>query len=124
MKNKKHWAFIVGLILAITSSSGHAGECGYEKCWGAGAFGQTGRISYSFGKWSEKAAFRAANKSCRWQCNEIRTFYNECAAVARGSDRKWVIYQAQTRQEAQERAKRACNSTSSGCRIIVWACSR
>lgn len=124
MRKLKYATSVLGVVLALTSSSGHAGECGYEKCWGAVAFGQTGRISYSFGKWSEKAAFRAANKSCKGHCNEIRTFYNECAAVARGADQKWSLSMAPTRELAQSRATMACSSNSWDCKIVVWACSR
>ena len=124
MKKTKIWASVMGLVLAVSSSSGHAGECGYEKCWGALAFGQTKRISYTYGKWSEEAAYRAASKSCKWRCPEIHTFYNECAAVARGADQKWAISTAQTRDLAKDRATKACSSKSSECRVIVWACSR
>ncbi|WP_369077074.1 DUF4189 domain-containing protein [Cognatishimia coralii] len=124
MKNTILRASLLGLVLAVSSSSGHAGECGYEKCWGAVAFGHKGRISYSFGKWSERAAHREATKSCRWMCSEVHTFYNECAAVARGADQKWAISTARTRDLAKDKAKKACSATSYECRVIVWACSR
>jgi hypothetical protein len=124
MKKSKWLAPTLGLILALASSSVTAGECGYEKCWGAIGFGPSGKITYAFGKWSERAAFRAANKSCKGQCSEIRTFFNECAAVAQGSDQKWSLSKGPTRDLAQTRATRACSSNSTDCQVIVWACSR
>lgn len=124
MKKNKLWACITGLFLALTSSSVAAGECGYEKCWGAVAFGPSDKISYTYGKWSKRAAFRAAYKGCLGKCTEVRTFYNTCASVARASDRSWVLAHGKSSDEAQNNATDACSTSASGCRVIVWACSR
>ena len=124
MKKTTLGAIATGVFLMGASSSAQAGECGYQQCWGAVAFGPSGKISYAYGLWSERAAYRKAVKSCKGACSEVRTFYNECAAVSRGADWKWSWSKAPTRRLAESRANAACSSTSSDCKVIVWACSR
>jgi hypothetical protein len=123
MKNKIMQAAAVLFWLASTSSSSIASECLSGDCWGAVGFGDNGRIGFAYGKKSERAAEWQVTAACRGKCTALRTFYNSCAAMARGNNWKWTWATAETREEAEQQAMRACKLRTGNCETIVWACS-
>lgn len=109
--------------MLLLPSTVWAGQCGYEKCWGGVGFDANGAVGWSYGKWSEEEAYNTVQKVCEWECTEVRTFFDSCAAVASGAQGSWSWAYELTREKAEERAIALCDETSYDCRIVVWSCS-
>jgi hypothetical protein len=97
--------------------------------WGAIAFDYTlGKVGAVTGQPSEKAAEAAAISECRKRgggknCEYISiTYYNQCAAMAWGSDQSASSHAA-TIKEASERAINRCNTLTTDCKIYYADCS-
>ncbi len=101
----------------------NAGQCGYERCWGAVGIGPNGAYGWAHSHGSERAAYNAAQSGCRGNCDEIRTFYNTCGAMARASNGGWGWAWANSRQAAENSALGYCRDYGRNCRVVVWACS-
>ena len=123
MKNILIGATAIFLWLVSTASDSIAGGCANGHCWGALGFGDNGRIGFAYNKKSERAAEWQVSAACRGKCVALRTFYNSCAAMARGNNWKWTWATAETRKEAEQQAMRACKLRTGNCETIVWACS-
>lgn len=116
----------LGALSALCLSAGapaQAGQCGYEKCWGAVGFGPGGAWGYVYGKKSRQAATGAVQKNCGGNCTQIKAFYNTCGAIAAGKKNGWGWGHAPTRAKAESIAMGYCKQYDSGCRIRAWACS-
>lgn len=117
--------FVIGLILAglFWAQPVTAGQCGYDYCWGAVGFGPDGEIGWSYGQWSEESAYNVAQDGCGWGCTEVQTFYNACAAMARGNG-GWGWAFESNRENAESSAVNYCMDHAYDCQVVVWACSR
>ncbi len=112
--------------LAMSGLPLQAGQCGYADCWGAIGFSgkNNGTVGFSFSHWSEAQAYDAAQDHCNWNCAEMRTFKNTCAAIVQGKNGSWSWAKGDTRRRAIGAAHSVCEVTSHGCSTVVWACSR
>ena len=100
-----------------------AGQCGYQKCWGAVAIGPGGAWGAAHSYTSEQAAANAAQGGCEGDCNNIRTFYNQCGALAEGSNGNWGFGYGGTRDIAEVNALSACYDYGPNCGIRAYSCS-
>ncbi|WP_101066890.1 DUF4189 domain-containing protein [Roseovarius salinarum] len=114
-------AVLAGLVLA---SAAAAGQCGYRYCWGAVGFGPGGVHGYAYGQRSEQAAYNVAAEGCGWDCTNIKTFHNACAAMAVGHDGGWGWAHDSIRARAETAALNHCGQHTYNCRVVVWSCSR
>ncbi|SHH48168.1 DUF4189 domain-containing protein [Cognatishimia maritima] len=116
---------ILGFTLSIFAAApATAGQCGFEHCWGAIGFNGDGKIGVAYSHWSEEGAYRTAQEHCGWDCAEMRTFKNSCAAIAQGENGSWSWARARTRSGAERTAHKLCDGRSHSCKTVVWACSR
>lgn len=87
---------------------------------------------YSYGKPSRGAAEQAALANCEAQagrrgaCEIAKWFYNECAALAIGSEGAWGSDYAGTTSGASSKALALCrgNDDSGACSVVTSFCSR
>lgn len=117
---------VVAAVVAVAGLSAPASAfAGY---YGAIAFSQsTGASGWSKNYDDKRGASRAALGYCRESaddCKVVYNFTNSCAALAAGPDggygNAWDVKQ----RRAEKKAIAACNQYSSGCRIVVTACSQ
>lgn len=113
----------MGMVMASWAAAAAAAQCGYDYCWGAVGFGPGGAYGFSHGHVSEQDAYNAAQDGCGWDCTEVRTFYNSCAAMAVGQSGGWGWAYDRTRSLAERNALNYCADYDYGCQIRVWACS-
>jgi hypothetical protein len=96
--------------------------------WGAIAFSRsTGAHGYSHNYATRGAAERRAISGCQRHgrgCQIAVYFANACGALAVGRGNGYGVAWSAGRQDAINRAVRACNGYTSGCRIVRWVCSR
>lgn len=110
--------------LALTGAgAAMAGQCGYERCWGAVAIGPGGYWAFSHSYPSEAAAIDRAQSECSGYCDNIQTFYNTCGAMAQGTHSAWGFGWAGTRWQAEQNALGYCEQYGNDCAVTVWACS-
>ena len=110
-------------ICSVAAGAASAGQCGYDYCWGAVAFGPGGAYGWAHSHWSETDAYNAAQDGCSWNCTEVKTFYNTCGAMAVGVNDGWGWGYSPTRAGAENIAMGYCNQYDYGCSVRVWACS-
>lgn len=91
--------------------------------WGAIGIGPGGAYGYSYGYGSENGAYNRVAQECQYDCTEIRTFFNTCAAMAVASNGGWGWSTGGTRGAAESGALSYCRQYGSGCQVRVWACS-
>ena len=118
----KSYLAYLAVASVVAAGSAQAGQCGYDYCWGAVGFGPNGIIGWSFGQWSEEAAYNVAQDGCGWGCTEVKTFYNTCGAMARG-DGGWGWATESTRAGAEYSAVNYCSDHGRNGQDVVWACS-
>lgn len=124
MKNAlRHILILASLVTSMGPVS--AGQCGYEDCWGAIGFSASGNgsIGVAFSHWSEAGAYEAAQDNCGWECADVRTFKNACAAIVQGENGGWTWARGPTRSGAERMAHQLCDARSHDCKTVVWACS-
>lgn len=109
--------------LIFSAPQALAGQCGYEECWGAIGFDDAGNIGVSYSQWSEERAYELAQEQCAWNCAEMRTFKNTCAAIAQGENGGWTWAKGKSRSSAEQTAHRLCDNRTYNCKTVVWACS-
>lgn len=120
-KIKLSTAFAVATTLAAPV---HAGQCGYDFCWGAVAFNSmTGAYGYAHSYFSEGEAASAAQQGCGYNCPEVKTFYNQCGAAAVGVTGGFGWGFGLTQYEAENVALSYCYNYDDGCQVLVWSCS-
>lgn len=115
--------FVAFAALTLTASQAASGQCGYEECWGAIGFDGAGNIGVSYSQWSEQRAYELAQEQCAWNCAEMRTFKNTCAAIAQGENGSWSWAKGRNRSGAEQTAHRLCGNRTHSCKTVVWACS-
>ncbi|MZR15148.1 DUF4189 domain-containing protein [Maritimibacter sp. DP07] len=91
--------------------------------WGAVGIGPGGAYGYAHDWNTERQAYGSAARGCEWDCTEIRTFFNTCAAMAVASNGGWGWGTGASRGAAESRAMGYCRQYGNGCRVRVWACS-
>ncbi|WP_372884142.1 DUF4189 domain-containing protein [Shimia sp.] len=116
-------ASVLSVGALVLAGALNAGQCGYEQCWGAVGIGPGGAYGWAHSHASEGAAYNAAQRGCRGNCDQIRTFYNTCGAIARASNGGWGWGWASSRQAAENTALGYCREYGANCRVAVWACS-
>jgi Domain of unknown function (DUF4189) len=96
--------------------------------YGAIAFSpDSGAYGYSTRRVSRANAQEWAMSYCdenAWDCRIAVNFHDACGAVARGRNGGWGTNWGYSRAEAQNNAMAACHKRDSGCRVVVWACSK
>lgn len=110
--------------LVLAGGAAQAGSCGYTYCWGAVMIGPNGAWGFSHSWPSEQQAYDAAMQECRYDCTEVRTFANACAAIAQASNGYWGWGQGGNRSAAENTAINYCANGGYDCRVRVWACSQ
>jgi serine/threonine-protein kinase len=123
MMNRSAVAALAGLVLAVAPPSmASASE------FGAIAFSpSTGAHGYAFNHNSRRAAERAAMNGCRGYgggCRIVVWFSDACAALAVGDGYGYGYSWAESRNQAQNRAIRECNTQTSSCEVVRWVCSK
>jgi hypothetical protein len=100
-----------------------AAMAGYE---GAIAFSQrTGASGWSKNYDTKNQASNAALNYCNADdCKVVYNFTNSCAALAAGPDGGYGVDWDVKKGRAERKALRACENYSSGCQIVVSACSK
>lgn len=111
-------------VLAISAGAAYAGSCGYDYCYGAVAIGPRGAYAYSYHYPSAQAAYDAAQDSCNWGCDVVKTFYNTCGAIAQADNGAWGWGWESTAELAQSTAMNYCMDVGRNCQVRVWACSK
>lgn len=101
-----------------------AGSCGYDYCWGAVGVGPNGAYGFSHSWATEQDAINAAQEGCGWSCDNMRTFYNACAAIAVASNGGWGWAYDVNRSRAEQTALSYCRDFGPSCVVRVWSCSR
>ncbi len=114
---------ILAVVLALVATPVWAGQCGYEYCWGAVGIGPGGAWGFAHSYSSESAAINSVNSECGGDCNNIRTFYNTCGALAEGSVGNWGFGWGATQTIAENNALNYCYQNGPNCAVRVWACS-
>lgn len=108
-----------GLIAPASAFAGY---------YGAIAFSQsTGASGWSKNYDNKRSASRAALGYCADSANDCKVVYNftnSCAALAAGPDGGYGTDWDVKQRRAEKKAIAACNQYSSGCRIVVSACSQ
>ena len=98
-----------------------------------GAIATTGEsFGYAYSKPSRAAAEQVALSNCEAQaaekgaCEIAIWFYNQCAALAIGSDGSWGSDRGQTTSEASSKALDLCRQEdqSGKCHVVQGFCSR
>ena len=112
------------MAMIVSALPAQSGQCGYEDCWGAIGFDNQGKIGVAYSHWSEERAYRFAQNDCGWNCAEMRTFKNACAAIARGENGSWSWAKGSSRSSAEQSAHQLCETRTHNCKTVVWACSR
>ncbi|MEL7252826.1 MAG: DUF4189 domain-containing protein [Pseudomonadota bacterium] len=121
---KRTGMFAALAVAATVSAPVHAGQCGYDFCWGAVAFNSmTGSYGYAHSYSSESQAAAAAQDGCRYDCPEVKTFYNQCGAAAVGANGGYGWGFGLSRAEAENVALSYCYDYDNGCQVLVWSCS-
>ena len=116
-------ALVAVALMFAAASPANAGECGYANCWGAVGIGPGGALGFSHSYPSEQQAVDVAQSGCQGNCDNIRTFYNTCGAMASGYNSAWGFGWADTRAQAESNALGFCREHGSNCSIRAWACS-
>ncbi len=92
--------------------------------FGAIAFStRNGAIGYSYDYRSAIDAQQSAIHRCGDDCTVVLAFANACGALAIGAGRGFGTGWARNRQQAESIALSYCNSTTTSCDIIQWACT-
>lgn len=115
--------FVAAIAMLSMASSAIAGQCGYEKCWGAVGVGPNGAWGYAIEYSNENAAWNRVQSECSGNCDNIHTFYNACGAIAMASDGSWGFDWGYSRAEAENNALGQCYKYGSDCSVRVWGCS-
>lgn len=121
--NLKHYLRIAVSVVAVSASAAVAGDCGYNKCWGAVAVGTNGEWGWSNGQFSENDAINVAQNGCSWNCDIVRTFYNTCGAISKADNGAWGFGWAGSREIAEGLSLDYCLDNGFICQVRVWACS-
>lgn len=116
-------AFVALALVSLIAGPAAAGDCGSSKCWGAVGIGANGAYGFAYGYVYESDAVSVAQNGCAGNCNNIRTFYNTCGAMASGSNQAWGYGWAGTRAQAEANALGFCRENGRNCIVRVWACS-
>jgi len=100
-----------------------AAMAGYE---GAIAFSQrTGASGWSKNYDTKREASDAALSYCNANdCKVVYNFTNACAALAAGPDGGYGVDWDIKKGRAERKALRACEGYTSGCQIVISACSK
>jgi|AraplaDrversion2_2_1032049.scaffolds.fasta_scaffold44655_3 hypothetical protein len=100
-----------------------AAMAGYE---GAIAFSQrTGASGWSKNYDTKREASDAALSYCNANdCKVVYNFTNACAALAAGPDGGYGVDWDVKKGRAERKALRACEGYTSGCQIVISACSK
>lgn len=101
-----------------------AGSCGYDYCWGAVAIGTNGAYGWTHSQFSEQDAKNEAQRGCKGQCNNFRTFYNTCGAIAVADNGAWGFGWHGDKDIAQSEAMSYCMDGGYNCQVRVWSCSK
>ena len=101
------------------------GSCGYERCFGALAVGESGAIGRAAGERTLPDAERVARGSCGAAC-EVELFWNACGAVAMARDGQWRFGWDPDLARANDKALAACDAAfpGAGCHVRDWVCSK
>ncbi len=123
------WIFTFSFMIALTllnasTDSAYAGNCGYQKCWGAVGIGDYGAYGYSYGQKSRAAALQVAQNGCGGNCNNIKAFYNSCGAMAVADNDGWGWGYERNIGSAESIAMNYCTDYGPNCQIRVSVCSQ
>jgi len=120
----KAWVTGLGALFAgaVFASAAMAGQCGYDYCWGAVGIGPSGEWGWANNHMHEDEAIWSVQQNCPG-CNNIKTFYNTCGAMAVGSNGAWGFGWAASRGQAEGNAIGYCSEHGAGCTPVVWSCS-
>ncbi|MEC7762707.1 MAG: DUF4189 domain-containing protein [Pseudomonadota bacterium] len=108
---------IAALIAAVAPGAALAQQ------WGAVCIGPGGAWGYAHNYQSEAGAYDRAMAESRYGCDEVRTFYNTCGAMAVATNGGWGWSLGNSRAQAEAGAMNYCRQYGGGCRVTVWACS-
>lgn len=109
---------VLGCVFAADAAAARAAK---KQFWGAIAYSsKSGAYGYAVDMKSKRDAEAEAFRQCRSDCDVIKSFRNNCGAVAR-KERRFSFSLGATRQIAEQKALEKCGS--SGCSIMVWACT-
>ena len=100
-----------------------------EASYGVISYGRgNGAAGWSYSQSSENDARRVALRNCaRYasDCEIVISFSNSCAAIAAGADGVVTKGQADSSDDAEEKAMAACaKEAGDSCEIQAWSCSR
>ena len=113
----KHVWKIAAIVIGLSPAAAQAQQ------WGAVCIGPGGAWGYANGYSSEAGAYDRAMQGSQYDCNEVRTFYNTCGAIAVATNGGWGWSTGGSRGSAEAGAINYCRQYGSGCRVAVWACS-
>jgi serine/threonine-protein kinase len=106
-----------GLALPVAANAGYEGAIAFSQSTGASGWSK----NYDTKNQASNAALSYCNAS---DCKVVYTFTNACAALAAGPDGGYGVDWDLKKGRAERKALRACENYSSGCQIVVSACSK
>ncbi len=127
MRRRTWLALFIGIALgahAIIAAANPPSKAGRTGAHGAIAYHEkSGAFGYSFDFPSAREAKEAALAQCGQSgCIVMVSIRNSCAALVRGEKRPFSS-QGITRDEAETRALKKCNSEKH-CKPVVWTCTK
>lgn len=117
-----------GAVVALSFVGGplSAGQCSYDRCFGAIAFNAEKKLTgSSVGHQTKQQAIAAAKRDCGRDCVMHQWFVGACGAVAMTVRGGWGNDWGYTREEAEQKAMNRCRAAENykKCRIVMSACS-
>ena len=116
---------LAGTALLAPSQPDANGSCGWERCFGAMAVGESGAIGRAAGFITLPEAAASAQNRCGSGCRDVEVFWNACGVVAMASDGTWQFGWDPELTLAQDKALAACTAGGGrGCYVRDWVCSK
>lgn len=108
--------------VALTLLVGSAGTA--LAGWGAVGIGPYGAYGYAYGQPNENAAWNRVQNECGGNCDNIKTFVNDCGAMAQDPSGAWGFGRGNNQSQAENSARGFCAQYGGNqCTITVWACN-
>jgi len=113
-----HALAAVALLLVALDASAATSK---KQLWGAIAYStKSGAYGYAVDMKTKRDAEAGAFRQCGNDCDQLKSFRNNCGAVAQdGKKFGWSL--GASREIAEQKASQKCGGER--CRTLVWACT-
>jgi hypothetical protein len=109
------------LPLLLLSTADALAARSKQQLWGAIAYStKTGAYGYAVDMKTKRDAEAGAFRQCGNDCDQIKSFRNNCGAVVQDG-KKFGWSTGASREIAEQKAAQKC--ATAGCKTLVWACT-